>query len=133
MLENIERFFKRLKKNTTFISTRTSYEFVLQKNNLGKISTETFAIQRIVNRAAVSVEGIASATASIDKVIENAPLKIRFNLELNENHSVQDVSKDLVAAVRKVLEEFFSIIDVEIYVRVTDVSRQLEKKKRRVR
>ena len=133
MLENIGRFFKRLQKNTTFISARTSDEFILRKNDFGKISTETFAIQRVVERAAVSVEGITSATASIDKVIENSPLKIRFSLELTENHSVQDVSRDLVAEVRKVLEEIFSIIDVEIYVRVTDVSRPAEKKKRRVR
>ena len=134
MFENFKRIFKRVKNQShTFISARTSDEFILLKNNFGKVSTETAAIQKIVSRAAIEVEGIAEATCTVDAPVEKVPLKIRFSLKLEENFSVNDVSKSLVAAVRGNLEKIFGIIEVEIYVKVTDVTKSEPKPKRRVR
>ena len=125
MFENFKRIFNSVKSQSrSFISTQTSDEFILQKNDFGIVTTETAAIQKIVGRSAVGVEGISEAACTVDSPAENSPLKIHFNLKLEENFSVNDVSKNLVAAVRKDLENIFNIIEVEIYVRVTDKSRE---------
>ena len=129
--KNFANFFKNVKsKGGSFISTQSSEEFILARNDFGIIGAETSAIQKVINRSASSVRGISDASATVDKVAENLPLKIHFTLELEQNFSVNDVSKDLVSVVRRDLENFFAIIDVEIYVRVTDISRPPKPKKR---
>ena len=134
MFENIGKIFKRLKsKSNTFMATRTGEEFILLKNNFGIVGADVAAIQKVITRSADSVAGISKADVSIDRLIANAPLKLHYALELEQNFSVNDVSKDLVSAVKNDLEKFFAIIEVEIYVRVTNVSRPAEKPKRRVR
>ena len=128
------KIFKRLKsKSNTFMATRSGEEFILQKNNFGTVGADVAAIQKVITRSADSVAGISKADVSIDRLIANAPLKLHYALELEQNFSVNDVSKDLVSAVKNDLEKFFTIPDVEIYVRVTDVSKPAEKPKRRVR
>lgn len=133
MLKGIGNFFKKLQKNAA-VSRKTSGEFVLQKNNLGIISAELATVQRYVEKAAIEVDGITAARASVDMADEKSPLKIRFALELAQNFSVQDVSADLVKGVQKILQNIFSLPDAEIYIKVTDVSASAQKKRvRRVR
>jgi|GEM_PF-2265943 len=128
------KIFKRLKsKSNTFMATRSGEEFILQKNNFGTVGADVAAIQKVITRSADSVAGISKADVSIDRLIANAPLKLHYALELEQNFSVNDVSKDLVSAVKNDLEKFFAIIEVEIYVRVTNVNKPAEKPKRRVR
>ena len=134
MFENIGKIFKRLKtKSNTLIATRVGEEFILQRNNFGTVGADISAIQKVVARSANSVAGISKASVSIDSLIANSPLKIHYALELEQNFSVNDVSKDLVAAVKSDLEKIFSILEVEIYARITDVNKLPEKPKRRVR
>ncbi len=135
MFENIGKFFKRLKTkgNTIIATTRAGEEFLLLRNDFGTVGAEVAAIQKVIGRSAGSVEGISNANVSIESLAENSPLKVHFTLELEQNFSVNDVSKDLVAVVKNDLEKFFAIPEVEIYVRVTDVSKPKEKVKRRVR
>ncbi len=115
------------------MASRTSNEFLLRESDFGRIHVETDLVRRIVERAAVTVDGINEATATVEKTAADSPLKIRFNLTLGQDYSVNDVSSDLVKAVRKILQESLEIIEVEIYVRVTDIKRKAEKNKRRVR
>ena len=135
MFESIKNFLGNLKsKGNTIISTsRASEEFILLRNDFGTVGAEVATIQKVIGRSASSVEGISSASVSVESSAKNAPLKVHFTLELEQNFSVNDVSKDLVSAVKGDLEKFFAILDVEIYVRVTDVSKPKEKVKRRVR
>ena len=134
MFENIGKFFKRLKtKSNTFMATRVGEEFILQKNNFGTVGADVAAIQKVITRSANSVAGISKADVSIDRLAANAPLKLHYTLELEQDFSVNDVSRDLVSVVKNDLEKIFAILEVEIYVRVTDVSKPPEKPKRRVR
>ena len=138
MLKNIEKsfgkFFKNLKsKGNNFIKTQASSEFILQRNNFGVVGAETSAVQKVVARISKEVRGISDSSVFVEKFSEISPLKLHFTLELEQNFSVNDVSKDLVSAVREELEKIFAIIEVEIYVRVTDISQPAKKEKRRVR
>ena len=134
MIKNIGSFFKKLKsKGNNFIKAQSSEEFILPKSNFGVIGVETSAIQKVISRSASEVKGISNASATVEKISDNLPLKIHFSLELEQNFSVNDVSKDLVSVCRRDLENFFAIIEVEIYVRVTDITQPAKKEKRRVR
>ena len=134
MFEQIGKFFKNVKTKTkTFSAARSGEEIVLSKNNFGLVGADISAVQKVVGRAAESVKGISKSSASVETSTKNSALKIHFTLELDQNFAVNDVSKDLVSAVRNDLEKFFAILDVEIYVRVTDLSKPVEKVKRRVR
>lgn len=129
MFENVGRFLNKLKsKSPTFRATR-SEEILLRRTDFGKVTAEIYSIERVVVRAAQLLQNIeqASVTAEFqDK------LKLRFSLELTEGKTVQEMSKELVEAVRGELTRQFGIEDVEIYVRVENV-KQVEKPKRRVR
>lgn len=126
-------FSRRVKSTGTFTAIRSGEEFTLNKNNFGVVYADVSAIQKVVVRSADSVAGITKASVSIDRLIKNSPLKIHFTLELEQNFSVNDVSRDLVSAVKSDLEKIFAIIEVEIYARITDVTKSAEKPKRRVR
>lgn len=117
-----------------FRAPRTGNSFTLKNTDFGKINVECDLIRRFVERAAEEIEGIHGIGAVIEPPVEKNPLVVRFSFALEQNYSVQDVSGKLVTAVKKVLEDFFQIIDVEIYVKVTDVAPAPEKKSgRRVR
>ncbi len=134
MFDKISKFFKHLKtKSNTLITTRTGAEFILLKNNFGVVSAELAAIQKVIGRSAKSIKGIVNSNVTVDGGNKNSPLKAHFTLELEQGFAVNDVSADLVSAVRNDLEKIFAIRDVEIYVRVTDLSKPVEKPKRRVR
>ena len=130
MLENIGRFIKSLRSKSSVISSRGE-TLLLNKNDYGKIDVEINAIERTVERTVKQVEGIEDAKVIAE--IKADVLKLRFSLNLAENHSVQSVSNKLVSQVREELEKIFAILEVEIYVKVMDVKQAEKKPKRRVR
>ena len=131
----INRFKNFIGKNfpKTFRTASTGNSFPLKNTNFGKINVECDLIRRIVERSVKEIDGIYSATATVDPPTEKNALQIRFALTLNQGTSAQSVSAQLVKNVKEVLEENLQIIDVEIYMRVTDISQPVQKKSRRVR
>lgn len=131
----LNRFKNFIGKNftKTFRIDRTGNSFTLKNTNFGKINVECDLIRRIVERSVKEIDGISSATATVDPPSDKNALQIRFALSLNQGTSAQSVSTQLVKNVREVLEENLQIIDVEIYMRVTDISQPVQKKSRRVR
>ena len=132
----INRFKNFIGKNfpKTFRTASTGNSFTLKNTDFGKINVECDLIRRIVERSVKEIEGIFSASATIDPPTEKTALQIHFDLSLNQGFSAQNISVQLVKAVREVLQETFQIIDVEIYMRVTDISQPVQKKSgRRVR
>lgn len=132
----INRFKNFIGKNfpKTFRTASTGNSFTLKNTDFGKINVECDLIRRIVERSVKEIEGIFSASATVDPPTERTSLQIHFNLALNQGFSAQNVSVQLVKAVREVLQENLQIVDVEIYMRVTDISQPVQKKSgRRVR
>lgn len=132
----INRFKNFIGKNfpKTFRTAGTGNSFTLKNTDFGKINVECDLIRRIVERSVKEIEGIFSASATVDPPTERTSLQIHFNLALNQGFSAQNVSVQLVKAVREVLQENLQIVDVEIYMRVTDISQPVQKKSgRRVR
>ena len=131
MLENIGRFFKRLKSKSTTITASRGEEISISKNDYGIVTVELGTIERAVNRAVTEIEGIEESTVIAET--KTGTLKLRFTLKLTEGNPINAVSSKLVSAVREELEKTFAIIEVEIYVKVVDVTQTEKKAKRRVR
>lgn len=132
----LNKFKNLIGKNLTktFRTARTGDSFTLRNTDFGKINVECDLIRRVVERAVKEIEGIYDVTAKIDSPTGRNALQIHFSLGMNQGYSAQSVSVKLVKEVREVLEEIFQIIDVEIYMRVTDISQSVQKKSgRRVR
>ena len=62
MLENIGRFFKRLKSKSTTITASRGEEISISKNDYGIVTVELGTIERAVNRAVTEIEGIEEST-----------------------------------------------------------------------
>ena len=132
----LHRFKNFIGKNfqKSFRTARTGNSFTLKNTDFGKINVECDLIRRFVEREVKDIEGISSATATVDPPTEKNALQVHFALTLLQGYSAQNISGQLVKAVREVLQENFQIIDVEIYMRVTDISQPVQKKSgRRVR
>lgn len=132
----INKFKNFIGKNLpkTFRTARTGNSFTLKNTDFGKINVECDLIRRVVERSVKEIDGIFSADATIEPPTEKNSLQIHFDLALNQGYSAQSISVKLVKAVREVLQEIFQIIDVEIFMRVTDITQTVEKKSgRRVR
>lgn len=132
----IKKFKDFIGKNfpKTFRTARTGNSFTLKNTDFGEINVECDLIRRVVERSVKEIDGIFSADATIEPPTEKNSLQIHFDLALNQNYSAQSISVKLVKAVREVLQEIFQIIDVEIFMRVTDITQTVEKKSgRRVR
>ena len=132
----IDRFKNFIGKNfsKTFRTARTGNSFTLKNTDFGKVNVECDLVRRVVERSVKDIEGIFSANATVDPPTERISLQVHFDLSLNQGFSAQNISVQLVKAVREVLQETFQIIDVEIYMRVTDISQPVQKKSgRRVR
>ena len=132
----LNRFKNFIGKNfqKSFRTSGTSNFFTLKNTDFGKINVESDLIRRVVEREVKEIEGIFSATATVEPPTEKNALQIRFALTLLQGTSAQSISGQLVKAVREVLQEEFQIADVEIYMRVTDVMQAVQKKSgRRVR
>lgn len=118
----------------TFRTNRAGNLFTLRNSEFGKINVETDLVRRIVERDTKNLEGIYELNAIVEPPTEKNSLAVRFALALEQNYSAQDISVKLVKIVREILEDYFQIADVEIYMRVTDVVENSAKKnKRRVR
>ena len=131
MLENIGRFIKRLKSKSTTITASRGEEISLSKNDYGVVTVELSTIERAVNRAVTEIEGIEETSVTAET--KAGTLKLRFTLKLTEGNPINSISSKLVSAVREELEKTFAILEVEIYVKVADVTQAEKKPKRRVR
>ena len=132
----LSRFKNFIGKNfqKTFRTARTSDAFTLKNTDFGKINVESDLIRRVVEHEVKEIDGIFSATATVEPPTEKYALQIRFALVLFQGTSAQNVSGQLVKTVREILQEEFQIVDSEIYMRVTDVMQAAQKKSgRRVR
>lgn len=134
MLDRFKNFIGKNFNKRTFRTSSTGDLFTLRNTDFGKINVETDMIRRVVERVTADIEGVNDIGATVEKPTDRDSLKIRFSIVLEQNYSAQSISAELVKRVREVLQEYFEIADVEVYMRVENVMQSADKKnKRRVR
>jgi len=109
-----------------------SSDVELQKDETGEVKITIEAIVGIVERAALTVNGVREVVASVSKQTGNVPLKIHLDLVLSQGYTAQKVSELVKRSVNDALNVATQISDVPIEIKVTEVTHAIVERERRV-
>ena len=116
------------KKSVTVISS----DVELQKDETGEVKITIEAIAGIVERAALTVNGVREVVASVSRQTGNVPLKIHLDLVLSQGYTAQTVSAQVNKSVNDALNVATQISQVPIEIKVTEVTHAIVERERRV-
>lgn len=112
----------------------SSGEFLLKKTDFGLIRVDFTVIQKIAERALLSVAGIKDSTIEVEKLNAANPLKIYMTASLLEGYSAPRISEAADKTINSALKEYLNLeFYVPVYVRINELAAQVVTKKRRVR
>ena len=109
-----------------------SSDVELQKDETGEVKITIEAIAGIVERAALTVNGVREVAASVSKQTGNVPLKIHLDLVLSQGYTAQKVSELVNRSVNDALMTATQISQVPIEIKVTEVTHAIVERERRV-
>lgn len=121
----------------TSVSSRTSGEFMVVDTPAGAVQVALPAVRGIIERVALSVQGVRTAAAVISvqdaaKDTTATPMQVELKLTLAEHTSLNAVSEDLTAYVRQELHDVLGVSDVPVTLRVTEIANSGTASKRTV-
>ena len=106
---------------------RTSGEFMVVDTPAGAVQVAVPAVRGIVERAALSMQGVRTAAAAISvhdapKDSPATPMQVELKVTLAEHTGVNAVSEELTAKVRQELHDVLGIPEVPVMLRVTEIA-----------
>ena len=118
----------------TLGTARTSGEFFLVKNEFGTIEISAAAVKVMIERSANTIGGVREATATVEKVEGKIPIKVGVTLVINQGYALPDMSRETVKRINDDLKSMLQIsYDVPIGIKVTEVTRAAEERRRRLK
>lgn len=109
-----------------------SSDVELQKDETGEVKITIEAIVGIVERAALTVNGVREVAASVSRQTGNVPLKIHLDLVLSQGYTAQKVCERVKQSVNDALNVATQISAVPIEIKVTEVTHAIVERERRV-
>ena len=106
-------------------------EIVLQKGMAGEVKVAIDAVQRIAERAALSVKGVRESEAVILKD-KNDTLIVRLTIVLGQGFAAPIVSENTVNAINNEIMIALQIPEVPVEVTVKDITNAVVERNRRV-
>lgn len=121
----------------TAASSRTDGEFMVVDTPAGAVQVALPAVRGVVERVALSMQGVRTATAAISvqdapKDTAATPMQVELKITLAEHTSLNAVSEELTAHVRQELHDVLGISDVPVELRVTEITNAGSSSKRSV-
>jgi len=116
------------KKTSPIISS----DIELQKDETGEVKITIEAIAGIVERAALTVNGVREVVPDVSKQSGNVPLKIHLDLVLSQGYTAQKVCERVNQSVNDALNTATQISNVPIEMKVTEVTHAIVERERRV-
>ena len=118
-------------------SARTHGEFMVVDTPAGAVQVALPAVRGIVERMALSMQGVRTATAVISvhdapKDSVATPLQVELKITLADHTSLNAVSEELIAKVRQELHDVLGMPDVPVALRVTEIANAGASSKRSV-
>ena len=103
----------------------------------GAVQVALPAVRGVVERVALSMQGVRTATAAISvqdapKDTAATPMQVELKITLAEHTSLNAVSEELTAHVRQELHDVLGISDVPVELRVTEITNAGSSSKRSV-
>lgn len=109
-----------------------SSDVELQKDETGEVKITIEAIAGIVERAALTVNGVREVAASVSRQTGNVPLKIHLDLVLSQGYTAQKVCERVNQSVNDALNVATQISNLPIEIKVTEVTHAIVERERRV-
>ena len=106
---------------------RTHGEFMVVDTPTGAVQVALSAVRGIVERTALSMQGVREATAVISvqdakKDSAETPMQVELKISLNDHSNLNAVSEALSANVQQNLHDVLGIADVPVEICVTEIS-----------
>ena len=111
----------------TSVSARTHGEFMVVDTKAGAVQVALSAVRGIVERVALSMQGVRTAAAVISvhdapKDAVGTPMEVELKITLADQTSLNAISEELTAKVRQELHDVLGIADVPVALRVTEIA-----------
>ena len=108
-------------------SSRTHGEFMVIDTPAGAVQVAVSAVRGIVERVALSMQGVRTATAVISvhdapKDSVGTPMQVELKITLADQTSLNAISEELTEKVRQELHDVLGIADVPVALRVTEIA-----------
>lgn len=108
-------------------SARTHGEFMVVDTKAGAVQVALPAVRGIVERVALSLQGVRTATAVISvhdapKDSVGTPMRVELKITLADQTSLNAVSEELAEKVRQELHDVLGVADVPVALRVTEIA-----------
>ena len=134
-LVSLKLFFAVFSRTSS--SVRTHGEFMVVDTPAGAVQVALPAVRGIVERMALSMQGVRTATAVISvhdapKDSVATPLQVELKITLADHTSLNAVSEELIAKVQQELHDVLGIPDVPVALRVTEIANAGASSKRSV-
>ena len=104
----------------------------LQNDGQSEIKITVGAIQSVVERASLTVQGVREVKAEVFKMSGEIPLKIDLEIVLGQGYSAPEVGEAINSAVNDALKTALQISDVPVKTKVTEVTHAIGERERRV-
>ncbi len=104
----------------------------LQKGTFNEVKVAVPAIVSVVERAALSVQGVRQAEAKVQNKGGANPVNVQVSMILGQSYSAPEVSAQVKMEINKALETALQISDVPIEVKVTEVTHAVIEREKRV-
>ena len=104
----------------------------LEKGKPGEVKVTVPAIVSVVERAAITVNGVREAEATVYQQSGDMPIKIRLTITLGQGFSAPRVSEATVAAIDDALLTALELPAVPVEVKVDEVTHAITERERRV-
>ena len=124
-LVSLKLFFAVFSRTST--SARTHGEFMVVDTKAGAVQVALSAVRGIVERVALSMQDVRTATAVISvhdapKDSIGTPMQVELKITLSDQTSLNAISEELTAKVRQELHDVLGIADVPVALRVTEIA-----------
>ena len=104
----------------------------LEQGKPGEVKVTVPAIVSVVERAAITVNGVREAQASVYRQEGEMPIKVRLTITLGQGYSAPRVSEATVAAIDEALKIALELDSVPVEVKVDEVTHAVIEREKRV-
>lgn len=104
----------------------------LEKGKSGDVKVAVPAIVNVIERAAITVNGVREANAAVYRQDGEMPIKVRLTITLGQGFSAPKVSEAAVAAIDDALSIALELTNVPVEVKVDEVTHAITERERRV-
>lgn len=104
----------------------------LEQGKAGEVKVTVPAIVGVIERAAITVNGVREVQASVYRQDGDMPIKVRLTITLGQGFSAPKVSEAAVAAIDDALLTALELPNVPIEVKVNEVTHAIIEREKRV-